>query len=90
MVGAPEFRLGDEVVLFLRAQQDGVTQIFGLNQGLFRVRVDTRTGRRLVVRQLLIGDPAQATRVVRGARDRRQLTLDVFAAEIRAAVGAAR
>jgi|SRR5687768_4374291 len=90
MVGAPEFRLGDEVVLFLRAQQDGVTQIFGLNQGLFRVRVDARTGRRVVIRQLLIADPVQTKRVVRGARDRRPLTLDAFAAEIRAAVGAAR
>lgn len=90
MVGAPQFRVGDEAVLFLRTQQDGVPKIFGLNQGLFRVRVDARTGRRVVIRQLLIADPARATRVVRGVRERRQLTLDAFAAEIRAAVGAAR
>src|SRR5688572_6934112 len=34
MVGAPEFRRGDEAVLFLRAQPDGIPRIFGLNQGL--------------------------------------------------------
>ena len=89
MVGAPEFRVGDEAVLFL-TRADGVTQVFGLNQGLFRVRVDSRTGRRMVVRQPLIGNPTGAKRVVRGDRTRRPMTLDAFSAEIRAAVGAAR
>jgi hypothetical protein len=86
MVGAPEFRVGDEAVLFLRTGGSGPPQIFGLNQGLFRVRVDARTGRRLVVRQALINSGADANRVTRGDRTRRPLTLDAFAAEVRAAV----
>ena len=82
-VGAPEFRIGDEAVLFLKSQ-GAVPQIFGVNQGLFRVRVDQRTGRRLVIRQTLMARGAAAERVARGDRERRPLTLDAFGAQVRA------
>lgn len=82
-VGAPEFRIGDEAVLFLKSQGPAVPQIFGLNQGLFRVRVDPRTGRRLVIRQVLMAHGAGPERVARGDRDRRPLTLDAFGAQVR-------
>jgi hypothetical protein len=84
MVGAPEFRVGDEAVLFLKARGPEVPRIFGLNQGLFRVTVDRRTGRRLVMRPPLVSHGASAERVVRGDPDRRLLTLDAFGAQVRA------
>lgn len=82
-VGAPEFRSGDEVVLFLKSQGPAVPQIFGLNQGVFRVRVDARTGRRLVTLPIVTARGAQPEPVVRGARDRRPLPLEQFATQVR-------
>lgn len=86
MVGAPEFRVGDEAVLFLKSHAAALPQIFGLNQGLFRVRVDPRTGRRLVIRQVLAAQGAGAEKITRGDRNRRPLTLDAFGAQLRAAL----
>ena len=82
-VGAPEFRTGEEVILFLKAQGPSVPQIFGLNQGVFRVRVDERSGRRLVTQPVVMatGDAPEAVR--RGAPGRTPLALDQFAAQIR-------
>ena len=82
-VGAPEFKAGDEVVLFLKAQGPSVPQVFGLNQGVFRVKVDDRTGRRLVTQPIVMATGTAPQRVVRGARDRQPLPLDQFAAQIR-------
>ena len=83
MVGAPQFKVGDEAVLFLKADGTGVPRIFGLNQGLFRVQVDPSTGRRLVIRHVLMSQSAAPVRVTRGDRSRRQLTLDSFGAQLR-------
>jgi hypothetical protein len=85
-VGAPAFRVGEEAVLFLKSQGPAIPRVFGLNQGVFRVRVDARTGRRLVIRHALIAPAAGAARVARGDRDRRPLTLDAFGAQVRAAL----
>ena len=82
-VGAPEFRRGDEVVLFLKAQGPAVPQVFGMNQGVFRVRVDARTGRRLVTQPIVMARTAMPEVVSRGARDRRPLPLDQFAAQVK-------
>ena len=83
MVGAPEFRSGDEVVLFLKSQGPSVPQVFGLNQGVFRVRVDPRSGRRLVLQPAVTARGDAPEPVVRGARERRPLPLDQFATQIR-------
>jgi hypothetical protein len=82
-VGAPEFKAGDEVVLFLKAQGPTVPHVFGLNQGDFRVQVDGRTGRRTVMQPILLARGTTPQKVVRGARDRQPLPLDQFAAQIR-------
>ena len=37
VIGAPTFREGDEVVVFLDAQGPAVPWISGLNQGVFRI-----------------------------------------------------
>jgi hypothetical protein len=86
MVGAPEFRPGDEAVLFLRGEAPAIARVFGFSQGVFRVRVDPRTGQRIVVSPPLAarGDAPETVR--RGAGARRSLALDAFAAEVRAAM----
>ena len=86
MVGAPEFRPGEEAVLFLSAQGPSVAHVFGLNQGVFRVRVDARTGDRLVLPPVLMAAGEAAEAVTRGAPDRTPLPLDSFARTVRAAM----
>lgn len=82
-VGAPEFRQGEELVLFLQAHGPSVPRVFGMNQGVFRIDVDTRTGRRLVMQPIIAAAGPAPQPVVRGARERRPLPLDQFAAQIR-------
>lgn len=90
MIGAPEFRAGEEAVLFLTANGPSIARVFGLNQGVFRVRIDPQTGRRIVVRPPLLARGDAAERVTRGAPERKSLDLDAFAAEVRSVMGAAR
>lgn len=47
MVGAPVFREGDDVVVFLSASGAAEPHIVGFNQGVYRVRADA-AGRRVV------------------------------------------
>jgi hypothetical protein len=86
MVGAPEFHAGEEDVVFLSAQGPSIAHVFGLSQGVFRVRVDPRTGSRVVLPPVLMaaGDAAEA--VTRGAPDRTPLPLESFAQTVRAAI----
>jgi hypothetical protein len=86
MVGAPAFQPGEEAVLFLSASGPSIAHVFGLSQGVFRVRVDARTGRRLVIPPVLMAQGDEPQAVTRGDRARRQLALDAFAATVRAAM----
>ena len=86
MVGAPAFQAGEETVLFLSASGPSVAHVFGLSQGVFRVRVEARTGRRVVVSPVLTASGEEPQAVVRGDRARRQLSLDSFAATVRGAM----
>ena len=81
-VGAPEFKAGEEVVLFLRGQGPAVPQVFGMHQGVYRVKVDARTGARMVSLPVL-GRSEQPQRVVRGAPDRGPLPLTQFTQTVR-------
>jgi hypothetical protein len=90
MVGAPEFQAGEEAVLFLNAQGPSVAHVFGLSQGVFRVRVDARTGSRMVVPPVLMAGGGEVEAVKRGAADRVPLALESFAATVRSAMGAGR
>jgi hypothetical protein len=83
MIGAPVFAPGDEAVLFLNARDSAVPYIFGLNQGVYRVRVDAR-GQRLVVPPPLMARSQSAEVVRRGAATRVPVPLDRFDAEVRA------
>ena len=82
-VGAPEFRAGDEVVLFLKSRGPAVPQVFGLNQGVFRVRVDARNGRRMVTLPIVMARGPGPEKVTRGAPGRRPLPIEQFAAQVR-------
>ena len=73
-VGAPEFRAGDEIVLFLRANR-----IIGLSQGAFRVIPDAQSGRPTVVSPIVRSiSPTDAEAVVRGDVRRKPVALDAF------------
>ena len=85
MVGAPQFQPGEEAVLFLSASGPAIAHIFGLSQGLYRVKTDS-TGRRLVVPPVLTANSDEPQAVTRGDLNRRQLTLDEFAATVRQAI----
>ena len=84
MIGAPEFEPGEEVMLFLRAGGPSMAHVFGLSQGVFRVRVDARTGLRVVVPPVLMAPGDAPLTVRRGAWDRSPLPLQAFAATVRA------
>ncbi len=90
LVGAPEFHTGEEAVLFLKAQGPTVAHVFGLNQGVFRVRMDAHTGSRLVVPPVLMAAGDGAETVIRGAPGRVPLPLDTFAATVRTAMAQTR
>ncbi len=85
LIGAPVFERGDEAVLFLTTRETDRPRVFGLNQGVFRVRPDSRTGQRMVVPPPLIAKTAGDTpeRVTRGALDRRPLAVDAFGARVK-------
>jgi len=83
-VGAPVFQRGDEAVLFLKSDGSDLPIVFGLNQGVFRVRIDADTGRRMVVPPPLMASGNAAEVVKRGALNRRPLPLDEFGAQVRA------
>jgi hypothetical protein len=85
-VGAPSFRAGEEAVFFLTSRGPSVASVFGMSQGVFRVRVNARTGQRMVVPPALMARGAEPERVVRGALDRRPLALDAFASRVRVAM----
>jgi hypothetical protein len=85
VVGAPAFAEGEEVVLFLR-HRDGVPlHIFGLNQGVFRVRLDEQTRQRMVTPPLLARGPGPEA-VVRGSAARRTIALETFGAQVRTVI----
>jgi hypothetical protein len=86
--GVPVLRAGDLAVLFLGGSGPAIPSPVGLTQGVFRVSVDGRSGAVTVLPPPLKASPAG--RVIRGAADRRSLTLDAFAQEVAAVDGAAR
>jgi hypothetical protein len=88
MVGAPEFHAGEEVVLFLKADGPAVAHVFGLSQGVFRVRRELRSGGQVVVPPAVMAQGDAPQRVTRGAPERRPVPLDTFRAQVRAALDA--
>lgn len=78
-VGAPEFRAGDELILFLQTPRASLPHIVGLSQGAFRIVPDPRTGQRVVTTPIVMGKgTGDVERVVRGDPARRPLSIDAF------------
>lgn len=82
MVGAPVFSPGEEAVLFLRMRGESGPAVFGLSQGVFHVRQDAVSGRRIVVPPALIASGRETEIVRRGSPARRPLPLDAFGAQV--------
>lgn len=83
-IGAPEFKTGDEVVLFLRTPRAELPFIVGLNQGVYRVLPDRATGRRMVTTPILMGrEGMEPERVVRGDAARKPLAIEAFREAVR-------
>jgi hypothetical protein len=85
-IGAPSFRQGEEVVLFLGAQPPSLPYLLGLGQGVFRVQRDARTGQTTVTPPALLADPARTVTVQRGDPARRAVTVQAFAETVRSAL----
>jgi hypothetical protein len=79
--GAPTLRAGELVVLFLKARGPALLTPLGLGQGIFRVARDARTGALLVTPPPL--KESQVGRIIRGAAERRALSVDAFFAAVR-------
>ena len=82
LVGAPEFRERDEVVVFLSGRAPAVPVLFGLSQGVYRV-VRAADGQPIVTPPPVMARGLEAGRVVRGDPARRALSLAAFAREVR-------
>jgi hypothetical protein len=83
MVGAPTFEAGEEVILFFGGGLAAPPYLVGFSQGVYRVRVDERTGIRMVI-------PAPAiltgTDVAIKRGTRAPVPLDRFTEQVRAAI----
>jgi hypothetical protein len=79
--GAPVVRDGDLLVLFLGSRGPAIPSPLGLGQGIFRVVRDRQSG------DVRVSPPplkaSHAGRILRGAAERRTLTLEAFAAAVR-------
>jgi hypothetical protein len=84
MIGAPRFREGDEVVVFLDAKGPTVPWISGLSQGVFRVA--TAGGVKMVLPNLSLTSGGAAPTVTRGDPGRQRVPFEAFAARVRTIV----
>jgi hypothetical protein len=85
MPGAPVFREGDDVIVFLRGRAPALPQPVGLSLGVFRVAVDARGVAQVVPSPT--STAAARGAVVRGTTSRTVRSLDAFRAEVRKAGG---
>ncbi len=88
-IGAPAFAAGEEVFLFLKTQGSPMPYVFGLNQGVFRVRTDG-SGARMVTTPALLASTSEPETVRRGAVSRRPIAVDDFTSQLRAVMAAGR
>ena len=88
MVGAPVFREGDEVVLFLDADGPVLPHLVGFSQGVLRLSRVRGTGRTMVLAPPLDMTGGAAQAIARGDASRAPVAIEVFAATVRAIVTA--
>ena len=84
MIGAPVFRSGEEVVLFLNPGAPFYPSIVGLSQGAFRVVTMPGSTARMVTPPAVMGvADAEPQRVLRGEMSRRPVAIDQFRSLVR-------
>jgi hypothetical protein len=86
--GCPEFKPGEEALLFVWRDPSGRAQVNGLAQGKFDIRRDPSTGARLVQRTLpgLAVKDARSLSLVKSGERAPQLKLDDLLGEVRRAM----
>lgn len=87
VVGAPQFAVGQRVVVFLGANGPRVPHVLGLHQGVYRLGASA-DGRAVVLPPPSM--PGVSGPVVRGAADRRPAPLTEFEGRVMAAVESGR
>ena len=87
LVGAPVFREGQEVIVFLGGAGPSLPHLLGLGQGVYRVRRDPRSGAALVAPPFVASADATAIRVQRGDPARRTVSLEEFSRQVQGAIG---
>jgi hypothetical protein len=87
MVGAPDFLVGEEVVVFLRVSRSRGAYVVGLNQGVYRVATRGASGQRLVVSPVVTAPHGtEPVRIERGSAGGRAMPLAEFVDAVRAAM----
>ncbi len=82
--GAPSFREGDLVLVFLGGGGAAYPTLVGLTQGVFRVMTNPASGTPMVVSPPVETAQQAPGLITRGDPRRRPLTLEAFGAEVRA------
>jgi hypothetical protein len=83
VVGAPEFVVGQRVIVFLSWRGPSYPYVLGLSQGVFRIAAGTH-GHPVVVPPPIIAPSVGAQRIIRGDPSRRAMPLDEFEQRVRA------
>jgi hypothetical protein len=81
MIGAPEFARGDEVVVFLKTQAPAIPTLYGLSQGVYRVKRDAAS-RPVVLPAPIVARGGGTERVVRGDPVRQPMPVDAFVRQV--------
>ena len=85
VIGAPEFTVGQRVIVFLGAAGPMVPYVLGFSQGVYRISAPT--GGEWIVTPPAVLPTVVATRVIRGDVARRPLPLADFEARVKALAG---
>jgi hypothetical protein len=88
MVGAPRLEVGQQAVFFLKQYADGWWRPVGLTQGIYRVQVESRSGRPVINAPVALNYTADAGTVVRGDARRTAMSVPEFESLVRAVMTA--
>jgi len=83
MVGAPRFQRGERAVFFLEQGRDSAWRPVGLSMGVYRLKVDARTGGAVVPAPVIARVTASVGRVARGDARRGSMPVEEFEALVR-------
>ncbi len=79
----PQFREGEEVVLFLQMQKRTGPVVVGGARGKLMIRTDALTGEKYVASGLALGGPADVEKDAGGKQAQQRITLDAFTEYLR-------